>query len=195
MRGGLVRLQWRHPLQLLWALRNQGASVGSTELSSASSNRSARLRTGRVNSATSTACSQSVAVYFSSARSALLRTSVREILVSTPPGFPTRSARLAQRPERAESVIRGSVTGGGLPKYGPKAIANLRESPPSDSPFWCRRLREAEPTSLQMIRSDEHACLPFRPPMCAVSSESDVVSWKTVTDPPLRATMIPRRIV
>jgi hypothetical protein len=40
--------------------------------------------------------------------------------------------------------------------------------PPEIRRFRRGRLREAAPTSLHMIRSDESACLPFRPPMCAV---------------------------
>jgi hypothetical protein len=109
----------------------------------------ARSRTGQVNPATSTACSQSVAVFFSSARSTLLRTSVREILISTLPGFLTRSARLAQHPERAESVIRGGVTGGSLPRYGPKAIANPRR---------IASLRFADFGAGGFARPDQRAC-------------------------------------
>jgi hypothetical protein len=47
----------------------------------------ARTRTGQVNPATCTACSQSVAVFFASASSTLLWTSVREIRISTPSYF------------------------------------------------------------------------------------------------------------
>jgi hypothetical protein len=76
---------------------------------------------------------------------------------------------------------------------GRKPSRTSAKSPPEIRRFRCRRLGEAESTSLQTIASDESDCLAFRPPICAVTSESGVVSGKTVTANPLRATIPFRR--
>jgi hypothetical protein len=67
--------------------------------------------------------------------------------------------------------------------------------PPDVRRFRRRRLRKGDPTSLKIIQSDEYVCLPFRPPICAVTSESGVVSGRTVTAHPFRATLRIRRRV